>query len=109
MATIANPPARRSVKTFNVVAARFSVGHALVQIQALDSSGDEVMSMAAEIRPTIAQGIRYRADGGVELFSTTAAAATQPAAAAAAFSGATIAVRLAALETWLQSVGLLPT
>lgn len=114
MAIIAAPPARRTIREFVIVRVVLAPGPELeAVVEARDSNGDSIIRHEVEVRPASARGIRYTAAGGIESFAieNPAHAATDPAAAFAAFSGAAggFNAKAAALETWLQGVGLLPS
>lgn len=113
MATIAAPPVRRAVREYVVKRLSVEAGPLLtIVVDALDSGGAMVARFVLDIRTDRAGGLRYAADGGVEEFTQTnpAHAATDPAAAFTAFMGAAggFPTKAAALESWMQSVGLLP-
>jgi hypothetical protein len=113
MATITTPPARRTVRQFNIVEVRLRAGDLEFLTQCLDSSGDLVEVVSCSVQASTARGVRYRADGGIEAFSIIDPnhAATSPVNAYNAFVNAAggFAAKAAALEAWAQSVGLLPT
>jgi len=112
MISVANPPARRTVKEFEIVEVRLRAGALYAVIEARDSAGAVVGTFAMMINAGWGTGVRYTADGGVEGFRKDDASITL-AAAFNAFANAAggFAAKAAALEAWAAAAprGLVPS
>jgi len=108
--TVSSPPSRPTVNQFEITDVKLSAGaiDATVEVR---TGTTPLRTFTVQVRAGFGIGLRYASSGGdVEGYTRTHASITVAAAFGAfANTAGGFGAKAAALETWLQSVQLLPS